>query len=465
MSSLAKESSTAYMPDFGGSEIMEEIYQVKMAELKSIGAQQFKQNIKNKLVRVVEQIVNELYMELSTEIAPGPAQKLTSEFQLFSWFASTREQLGIPTTGKPLKKQPHYFIKALINPEIGLFKYGDKYYFHNKHEEFGEVKWYQTLFFMHYWEERETGYSAAIAAKRKDYTDVWTNRKMMCVYSRQAGFTPLVRGKVIDFDYGYEADKVQGKPAYRYVKKEEKGTYTDIFGYRLQDFQVEFQDMLNRNSQWHNMDMIELNNILIETLILFHELIHVVTNTAHQIENVRNQVTAGDEGYQDTELEVFPAMPRDYPVEEFVTEKDGDWPDFDQAKDYMKAIDDFDRKEYQRIGETIWPMFSDGSGHGVEFCNMYSLFAGMRGQTTLCSVAFEPRRRRIAQQKKKPGGIARPKESDGSQKKPRALGGSKAKKKRAEPKKDGDTTMWTLPTKGSIPSFGKPSELLVKLKF
>ena len=116
----------------------------------------------------------------------------------------------------------------------------------------------------------------------------------------------------------------------------------------------------------------------------------------------------------------------------------------------------------KRIGETIWPFFSDGSGHGVEFCNMYSLFAGMRGQTTLCSVVFEPRRRRRELQKKKPGGIARPKESDGSQAKPRTLGGSQAKKKRAEPKKDGDTTMWSVRTKGSIPTFGGPQ---FKLKF
>ena len=450
MSSLAKESSTDYMPDFGGNRIMEEIYQLKMAELKSIGAPAFKQNIKNKLVAVVEQVVNMMYQDIHGLVG-NKAPDITKEFQLFSWFASEWEHLG-ESTDKPAPKQPHYFIKALINPAHGLFKYGDNYYFHRKFEEFGEVRWNQNTYFIHEWEEHETGYSAAVAAKRKNLTSVWTNRKALCLYSRDKGFTPLQRGKEISFEWGYEADKIQGEPAYRYVNKSEMGTYNDVFGYRISDFEPEFVDMLNRyHDDWHNMDLVELNNILIETLILFHELIHVITNTAHQAEG------------QDPETEVFPAMPRDYPVEEFTV---GDWPDFDQAKDYKKAIDDFDREEYQRIGETIWPFFSDGSGHGVEFCNMYSLFAGMRGQTTLCSVAYEKRKKRIALQKKNPGGIKRPEESDGSQKKPRAGLAGQAKKKRANPKKEGDgTTTWTVPKTGSIPSFGKPSELLVKLKF
>ena len=449
MSSLATEESTQYLPDFAGNRIMMEIYQTKMAELRDIGAQQFKQNIKNKLVAVVEQVVNTMYRDV-TELVGSQAADITREFQLFSWFASEWEHLG-ESTGKPAPKQPHYFIKALINPEIGLFKYGDKYYFHRKEEEFGGVEWKQNTYFIHEWEERETGYSAAVAARRKNLTSVWTNRKALCLYSRDKGFTPLQRGKKIVFEWGYEADVKQGEPAYKYVERKDAGTYSDTFGYRIADFEVEFVDMLRRHDEWHNMDLIELNNILIETLILFHELIHVITNTAHQAEG------------QDPEVEVFPAMPRDYPVEEFTVE---DWPDFDQAKDYMKAIDAFDRKEYERIGKTIWPFFSDGSGHGVEFCNMYSLFAGMRGQTTLCAVAYEKRKTRIALQKKNPGGIKRPEESDGSQKKPQAGLAGQAKKKRANPKTGDDgTTTWSVPKTGSIPSFGDTTELFVKLKF
>ncbi len=449
MSSLATASSTDYVPDFNGNRIMEEIYQAKMSELKSIGAEQFKENIKTKLCAVVEQIVNSMYQTLTSEIPgirPGAHELITQEFQLFSWFASEWERLGESTTNKPIPKQPHFFIKALIDPEIGLFKYNDKFYFYRKEG----VEWRQNTFFIHNWEERDTGYSAAVAAKRQNLTSVWTNRKALCLYSRDKGFTPLPRGKALNFEWGYEADVKQGEPSYKYIDKPAKGqeqTYNDVFGYRIADFEVPFIDMLVRNTHWHNMDLVELNNILIETLILFHELIHVITNTAHQAEG------------QDPEIETFPALPRDYPVEEFTVE---DWPGFDQAKDYMAAIDEFDREEYKRIGQTIWPFWSDGSGHGVEFCNMYSLFAGMRGQTTLCSVAYEKRKKRIALQKKNPGGIARPKESDGSQKKPRAVAGQ-AKKKRANPKTGDDgTTTWTVPKTGSIPSFGGSQ---FKLKF
>jgi hypothetical protein len=392
MSSLAKEQSTDYVPDFGGNQIMLEIYQAKMAELNSVGTDQFRQNIKSKLVIVVQQIVTEMYENIHVLLPSEQAQAVTKDFQLFSWFASEWETLGEPTgesTGK-LRKQPHFFVKALVNPDTGLFKYGDKCYFHRKEGE----EWKLNTYIIHEWEEREKGYSAAVGAMKSNLTTIWTNRKALCLYSREYRFTPFQRGKLIDFDYGYAADKHGHIPAYRYVKPEEKGTYTNIFGYRLEDFQVEFQDMLNRNPQWHNMDMVELKNILIETLILFHELIHVVTNTAHQVEK------------QDTESEMWPAMPRDYPVEEFTVE---DWPDFTQADEYKKAIDKEDKKQFEEKGETVWPFFSDGSGHGVEFCNMYSLFAGMRGQTTLCSVSYEKRKTRRALQKKLPGGIARPK--------------------------------------------------------
>jgi hypothetical protein len=431
MSSLAKEESTDYVPNFGGNKIMLEIYQAKMAELNSVGTDQFRQNIKSKLVSVIQQIVTEMYENIHSLLPIGRAQAVTKDFQLFSWFASEWETLG-ERTGKPIPKQPHFFIKALVNPDTGLFKYGDKCYFHRKEGE----EWKLNTYFIHEWEEREKGYSAAVGAMKSNLTTMWTNRKALCLYSRQYGFTPFPRGKFIDFDYGYEADKKQGEPSYKYVEKEEKGIYTDTFGYKVSDFDGPFADMLVSHPEWHNMDMIELKNILIETLILFHELIHVVTNTAHQVEG------------EDTESEMWPAMPRDYPVEEFTVE---DWPDFKGAKQYMTAIGKEEAEKYSRVGRTIWPFFSDGSGHGVEFCNMYSLFAGMRGQTTLCSVSYEKRNRRKALQKKLPGGIARPKESDGSREKPK-LRSPKSKKKYVPKKGDDGTTTWV-------------QQLYIKLKF
>ena len=434
MSALVEEKD--YVPNFGGNTIMEEIYQLKMTELKTLGAEPFKQIIHNKLVLVVEQIVSSFYQELDKSYG-DKSSVITKDVQLFSWFASEWQMHGESTEDKPIPAQPHFFIKALINPQIGLFKYGEKCFFHRKD---GGV-WKQNLFFRHVWEEKEKGYSAAVAAKTKSLTDVWTNRKALCLYSRKYGFTAFPRGKLIDFDWGYEADKRQGLPAVRYVQKEEQKptvTYTNIFGYELRWFDEPFERLIKNHPEWHNMDIIELQNILIETLILFHELIHVVTNTAHQAEK------------EDPDEEVWPAMPRDYPVEEFAVD---DWPDFDKADEYKNAIDKEDKKQYEEIGETVWPFFSDGSGHGVEFCNMYSLFAGMRGQTTLCSVSHYNRKSRITAQKKKPGGIARPKESDGSQEKPRQLKKKAVKKKRLVPKNtEGGGTTWV-------------QQLYIKLKF
>ena len=428
-------SEKEYVPDFGGNAIMEEIYKLKMMELKTLGVEPFKQVIRNKLVRVVEKIATSFYQELYNSYG-DKSSVITKDAQLFSWFASEWQRHGESTEDKALPAQPHFFIKALIDPDIGLFKYGDKCFFHRKEGS----TWKQDLFFKHEWEETERGYSAAVAAKTKSLTDVWTNRKALCLYSRKYGFTAFPRGKLIDFDWGYEADKRQGKPAVRYVLKTEQKpatTYTDIFGYQLRWFEEPFARLIQNHPEWHNMDMVELNNILIETLILFHELIHALTNTAHQKEN------------QDPELEAFPAMPKDYPAEEFTVD---DWPDFDKSDEYIQAIGKDEAKEYEAIGNTVWPFFSDGSGHGVQFCNMYSLFAGMRGQTTLCSVSYHNRKARIAAQKKLPGGIARPKESDGSQEKPRQLKKKAVKKKRLVPKKteDGGTT-WT--------------QLYLKLKF
>ena len=424
MSSLAKEQSTDYVPDFGGNQIMMEIYQAKMLELNALGPDAFKTVIKDKLVRVVEKIVDSMY-EAAREIYGDKINGITEQVQLFSYMASEWERHG-ESTGKPIPKQPHFFIKALVNPDIGLFKYSDKCYFHRKEGE----EWKLNTYFIHEWEERETGYSAAVSAKRQNLTEVWTNRKAICLYSRDKGFTALKRGKPIDFDWGYEADKKNGEPSYRYVEKEEKNIYRNVFGWNPDMFIEEFTALMEiHRDTWVNMDMIELQNILIETLILFHELIHVLTNTAHQAEG------------QDTEIEVWPAMPRDYPVEEFTVE---DWPDFKSAKQYMAAIGQEEAEKYSDVGRTIWPFFSDGSGHGVEFCNMYSLFAGMRGQTTLCSVTHERRKERIAQQKKLPGGLKRdPDEEDGSGKKPRPPpGGSKPKKKYVPKKEDDGSTTW-----------------------
>ena len=432
MSSLAKES-TEYVPDFGGNQIMMEIYQAKMQELTALGPDEFKAVIKDKLVQVVEKIVDYMY-EAARDIYGNKINGITEQVQLFSWMASEWERHG-ESTGKAIPKQPHFFIKALIDPEIGLFKYSDKCYFHRKE---GEV-WKLNTYFIHEWEEHETGYSAAVSSNRQNLTEVWTNRKAICLYSRDKGFTALKRGKQIDFDWGYEADKSNGEPSYRYIEKNEKNIYRNVFGWNPDMFIEEFTALMEIHAQtWVNIDMIELQNILTETLILFHELIHVLTNTAHQAEK------------QDTELEVWPAMPRDYPVEEFSVE---DWPDFKGAKQYMAAIGKEEAEEYNKIGHTIWPFFSDGSGHGVEFCNMYSLFAGMRGQTTLCSVTHEKRKERIKQQKKLPGGLKRdPDLVDGSGKKPPPKQTSKPKKKYV-PKKGGDgTTTWV-------------QELYIKLKF
>lgn len=445
MSALVEEKD--YVPDFGGNTIMEEIYQLKMEELKEIGAQQFKQKIINKLVIVVEQIVSTLYKQLHGLTSEAIAHKITSGFQLFSWFASEWERHG-ESTGNALPKQPHFFVKALVNPEIGLFKYGDKYFFHRKEGE----KWKQNVYFIHNWEEHSTDYSAAVAAKRKNLTEVWTNRKSLCLYSRDRGFTAFQRGKYIDFDWGYEADKKQGEPSFKYVQKVEqkpKVTYTNIFGYELRWFDEPFERLIEKHQEWHNMDMVELQNILIETLILFHELIHVVTNTARQAEEMN------------PDDELWPAMPEDYPVEEFTVD---DWPVMEKkaGDSYMAALGGKNTEEAKEFlekggGEAkIWPFFTDGSGHGVEFCNMYSLFAGMRGQTTLCKVAHEKRKTRIVLQKKLPGGLKRDQDSDGSGKKPRSHKEEgkqkKKKKKKYVPKNGPGGTTWE-------------QQLYIKLKF
>lgn len=435
MSALVEEESTEYVPDFDGNQIMLEIYQAKMQELGELGADAFKTAIKDKLVRVVEKIVNSMY-ETVRGTYGNKINSITEQVQLFSYMASEWERHGESTKDKAIPKQPHFFIKALIDPEIGLFKYSDKCYFHRKEGE----EWKLNTYFIHKWEERETGYSAAVSSKRQNLTEVWTNRKAICLYSRDKGFTALKRGKLIDFDWGYEADKTNGEPSYRYVEKNQKNIYRNVFGWNPNIFIDEFTALMEIHAQtWVNIDMIELQNILTETLILFHELIHVLTNTARQAEE------------QDTEEEIWPAMPRDYPVEEFTVK---DWPDFKGAKEYMAAIgDEEEKKQYEEIGETIWPFFSDGSGHGVEFCNMYSLFAGMRGQTTLCSVTHEKRKERIEQQKKLPGGLKRdPDLVDGSRKKPRKLVRNRKKKKYVPNKGDDGTMTWV-------------QQLYIKLKF
>ena len=186
MSSIAVQSSTDYMPNFGGNTIMEEIYKLKMKELKLLGAPRFKQNIITKLVLVVEQIVSTLYDQLHGLTSEAIARSITKDFQLFSWFASEWERHG-ESTGKALPKQPHFFVKALVNPEIGLFKYGDKCYFHRKIVD----EWKQNVYFIHTWEQQATDYSAAVASKRKNLTEVWTNRKSLCLYSRDKKFTAL----------------------------------------------------------------------------------------------------------------------------------------------------------------------------------------------------------------------------------------------------------------------------------
>ena len=441
MSSIAVQSSTEYMPNFGGNTIMEEIYKLKMKELKLLGAPRFKQNIITKLVLVVEQIVSTLYDQLHGLTSEAIARSITKDFQLFSWFASEWERHG-ESTGKALPKQPHFFVKALVNPEIGLFKYGDKCYFHRKIVD----EWKQNVYFIHTWEQQATDYSAAVASKRKNLTEVWTNRKSLCLYSRDKKFTAFPRGKYIDFDWGYEADKVQGEPAFTYILKGTQKTYKNTFGYKLEWFDDPFDRLLMTHKEWHNIDKIELQNILTETLILFHELIHVVTNTARQAEN------------QNPDDELWPAMPEDYPVEEFTVD---DWPVMGKkaGEEYMAALGGKKTeaaKEFLEKGggeAKVWPFFTDGSGHGVEFCNMYSLFAGMRGQTTLCKVAYEKRKTRIELQKKLPGGLKRDQDSDGSGKKPPPhKEGSKPKKKYVPKQEKDGTTTWV-------------QELYVKLKF
>jgi len=436
MSSLVKEQSTDYVPDFGSNQIMMEIYQAKMQELEELEPDAFKEVIHVKLVRVVEKIVNRMYQEAQEPMGKY-VEGITAEFQIFSWFASEWEKHGI-STGKTLPTQPHFFVQALIDPDIGLFKYSDKCYFHRKEGE----EWKQNVFFIHKWEDRETGYSAAVASKRSNLTEVWTNHKAICLYSRDKGFTPLPRGKLIDFDWGYEAAKVQGEPAYVYIDKERKNIYRNVFGWNPETFTNDFQEMLKVHPEWYNMDLVELQNILTETLILFHELIHVLTNTARQAEG------------QDPELELWPAMPQDYPVEQFTAD---DWPDFPTkkaAKNYMAALGDKDEvKNFKKRGTTIWPFFTDGNGHGVEFCNMYSLFAGMRGQTTLCAVTHEKRKERIRLQKKLPGGLKRGEDPDGSSKKPPPPEQTQKPKKKYVPKQGEDgTTTWV-------------QELYIKLKF
>ena len=438
MSALVEEKD--YVPNFGGNTIMEEIYQLKMAELKTLGVEPFKQAIRNKLVRVVEKIVTSFYQELYKSYG-DKSPTITKDFQLFSWFASEWQMHGESTEDKPLPVQPHFFIKALIDPEIGLFKYGDKCYFHRKEGE----EWKQNVYFRHNWEEHSTDYSAAVAAKRKNLTEVWTNRKALCLYSRKYGFTAFPRGKLIDFDWGYEADKVQGEPAFKYILKGNEKTYKNTFGYKLEWFDEPFDRLLMTHQEWHNIDKIELQNILTETLILFHELIHVVTNTARQAEEMN------------PDDELWPAMPEDYPVEEFTVD---DWPVMGKkaGEDYMAALGGKNTEEAKEFlekggGEAkIWPFFTDGSGHGVEFCNMYSLFAGMRGQTTLCKVAYEKRKTRIELQKKLPGGLKRGQDSDGSGKKPRPRKEKQKKKKYVPKKEDDGTTTWV-------------QQLYIKLKF
>ena len=168
MSSVTKES-TQYVPNFGGNQIMMEIYQAKMQELEKEGAARFKDIIKDKLVRVVEKIVDSMY-EAAREIYGNKINGITEQVQLFSYMASEWERHG-ESTGKKIPKQPHFFIKALIDPEIGLFKYSDKCYFHRKEGE----EWKLNTYFIHEWEEREIGYSAAVSAMRQNLTEVWSN--------------------------------------------------------------------------------------------------------------------------------------------------------------------------------------------------------------------------------------------------------------------------------------------------
>lgn len=450
--------SVAYVPNLGKNQIMLEMYTKKMEELKELGAEKMKAIIHNKIVLVVEQVANTLYQQLSTLVEDTQARDITSKWQLFSWFASEWEKFGESTDDKggKVKKQPHFFVQALINPDIGLFKYGEKCYFHS----LVDGSWKQNVYFIHKWEQKEIGYSAAVALKRQNLTEVWTNRKAICLYSAKEKFTALQRGKQIDFDYGYTGNKdSDNNPSFLYVEKQQKNVYRNVFGYDPADFKADFERLLAEHDDWHGMDMVELQNILTETLILFHELIHVLTNTAHQSENQANQASEGDEVFQDPEVELFPAMPEDYPLEEFTNE---DWPDMGEAaKDYIVVLGGKKSeaaKEFLEKGggvARIWPFFTDGDGHGVEFCNMYSLFAGMLGQTTLCSVIYEKRKTRIALQKQLPGGIARPKESDGSQQKPRNLKSKAKKKKRFVPKEGGGGTTWSELSK----------QLYIKLRF
>ena len=436
--------SVAYVPDLGENQIMLEMYTKKMEELKELGAEKMKAIIHNKIVLVVEQVANTLYQQLSTLVEDTQARDITSKWQLFSWFASEWEKFGESTDDKggKVKKQPHFFVQALINPDIGLFKYGEKCYFHS----LVDGSWKQNVYFIHKWEQREIGYSAAVALKRQNLTEVWTNRKAICLYSAKEKFTALQRGKQIDFDYGYTGNKdSDNNPSFLYVEKQQKNVYRNVFGYDPADFKEDFERLLAEHDDWHGMDMVELQNILTETLILFHELIHVLTNTAHQSENQANQASEGDEVFQDPEVELFPAMPEDYPLEEFTVE---DWPDMGEAaKDYIKALGDDDEaaKEFLKKGDgvaRIWPFFTDGDGHGVEFCNMNSLFAGMLGQTTLCSVIYEKRKTRIALQKQLPGGLKRPETGLSGHEKPpapRREGGGKQKYVRKQ-EEDGTTT-------------------------
>ena len=134
-------SEKDYVPNFGGNAIMEEIYQLKMAELKTLGVEPFKQVIRNKLVRVVEKIVTSFYQELYKSYG-DKSSVITRDAQLFSWFASEWQRHGESTEDKALPAQPHFFIKALIDPDIGLFKYGDKCFFHRKEGS----TWKQDLF-------------------------------------------------------------------------------------------------------------------------------------------------------------------------------------------------------------------------------------------------------------------------------------------------------------------------------
>ena len=104
MSSVAEEESTEYVPDFGNNKIMMEIYQAKMQELAASGADAFKAAIKDKLVLVVEKIVDYMY-EAAREIYGDKVNGITEDVQLFSYMASEWERHG-ESTGKQIPKQP-----------------------------------------------------------------------------------------------------------------------------------------------------------------------------------------------------------------------------------------------------------------------------------------------------------------------------------------------------------------------